>query len=187
MCDFEQLNNSCVLYVQPLPLYKHCVCVCVCIYVYHRWLLDSAERRGVVNLTTLPLGLIDGMKHSVSREDLLNSLSFSLNQTPTHSETQHKGGATQKRRGWRLGKGRSQERKTSLEMCELQPKREVETETLAVGVGKSQSEEMKTYKISEVGNEGVGSRTSLVSSTATEREGQFSRADSFRSSSVFQV
>lgn len=48
-------------------------------FVQYRWLLDSAERRGMTRISFVPLGLMDGIKHSVSREDLFNSL-------PTSSE-----------------------------------------------------------------------------------------------------
>ena len=37
-----------------------------------RWLLDSAARHGLVSLATLPSALLEGLKHSVSRQDLLS-------------------------------------------------------------------------------------------------------------------
>lgn len=43
-------------------------------FLKYRWLLDSAERRGIIRISYVPLGLMDGIKHSVSREDLLNTL-----------------------------------------------------------------------------------------------------------------
>lgn len=36
----------------------------------HRWLLDSAERSGKVILDVITSGLVDGLKHSISRHDM---------------------------------------------------------------------------------------------------------------------
>ena len=143
---------------------------------YDRWLLDTAKRRGVVRLTTVPLALIDSMKLSVSREDLLNSLSESTDQSMSHSEP-HRAVTQKKQQRWRFGKGRTLERVTSQEM---KPR----TSEPEAGAVQRQSERETAFQREGDGEgERRGSRRSFA--VAQGREGELSRTNS--SSSVFQV
>ena len=133
--------------------------------------MDSAERRGAVKLLTVPLGLIDGMKHSVSREDLLSSLSVSTKKSPSHTEA----ASPPRKWGWKQGKGPEQ-----IALHELQPV----TDTRAA----EQNFKRDVASLSNGGEERVsGSRASLSSSVMMWKEERLSRASSSRSSKLFQV
>ena len=117
------------------------------------------------------------MKHSVSREDLLSSLSVSTDKSPSHPEA-----PASKKWGRKPGKGKDPER---IVLHELQTKADAKP-------GASREEKMEK-EVASSRNEQVGggeervsgSRMSLASSTW--REEKLSRGNSSRSSRIFQV
>ena len=154
----------------------------------------------------VPLGLLDGIKHSVSRDNLFNTLP-----TVSPSRAGQHGGRTPRHMNRKAETGDSSQKRTVLH--ELQPKTDMKENK--VGEHHLQSNSANPIRGRrrlpfEAGPRSVGpwtglfnvgasedlavpfpsergSRLSLASSVATGKGGELTRADSFGSSGIFQV
>lgn len=130
----------------------------------------------------VPLGLLDGIKHSVSRDNLFNTLP-----TVSPSRAGQHGGRTPRHMNRKAETGDSSQKRTVLH--ELQPKTDMKENK----VGEHHLQSNSLFNVGASEDLAVpfpserGSRLSLASSVATGKGGELTRADSFGSSGIFQV
>ena len=138
----------------------------------------------MVKIAMVPLGLLDGIKHSVSRENLLNTLPKS----PSHPISLSSYNTPKRRH--RTGTSDSRKRAA----VNVRPP-STETERQSVADPSLYRSENDVRLSEQAGRDSspqavgdLGSRSSLESSsTVQETGGHFEREDSFRSSGAFQV
>lgn len=130
----------------------------------------------------VPLGLLDGIKHSVSRDNLFNTLP-----TVSPSRAGQHGGRIPRHMNRKAETGDSSQKRTVLH--ELQPKTDMKENK----VGEHHLQSNSLFNVGASEDLAVpfpserGSRLSLASSVATGKGGELTRADSFGSSGIFQV